>query len=230
MLVAIEGIDGAGKGTLAEGLVKCARSEEFSATTLSFPRYEDTRFARLIGQYLNGAFGDINAVSVHFASLLYAGDRFESRDHLGELQADCDLVVLDRYVASNRAYNGAKLPPGQERRRLIDWIADTEYGLFELPKPDLTLLLATAVDVADALVQRKAERSYTDKTRDLHEADRRYMREVAAVYAALAADADEGPWCVIDSLDDNGTLRAPDAICQEAWDLISARLFALTGR
>ena len=230
MLVAIEGIDGAGKGTLAEGLVRCAKAADISATSLSFPRYEETRFARLIAQYLNGAFGDLHAVSVHFASLLYAGDRFESRDHLGDLQAAYELVVLDRYVASNRAYNGAKLPPGEERRRLIHWIAETEYGLFELPKADLTLLLATAVDVADVLVQRKAERNYTDRTRDLHEADRPYMAEVATVYSALAAEADDGPWCVVDPLGDDGALRTPDAICREAWELISARLFDSTAR
>ena len=92
---------------------------------LSFPRYGETGFGKLAGQYLDGRFGGIDEVSVEFAALLYAGDRYESRSLLLELRQQHDLVILDRYVASNIAYGAAKLPADQ-RGRLIEWLREVE--------------------------------------------------------------------------------------------------------
>ena len=223
MLFVIEGIDGAGKGTLARNLVSRAEADRVRVATLSFPRYDDTRFAKLIGQYLNGRFGKLDEVSVHFAALLYAGDRFESRDDLLALIANHDLVILDRYVASNVAYNAAKLPPA-ERQPLIDWIFETEFDLFALPKPDLTGLLGTSPDTADDLVARKDTRSYTDSKKDLHEADRAYMTEVARVYDQLCVDNAKGPWLRFDPTGPDDQLLPPGHIADGVWREIKARL------
>lgn len=223
MLLAIEGVDGAGKGTLARNLLARAAAEGVSAASLSFPRYEETRFAKLIAQYLNGRFGALSEVPPRFAALLYAGDRFESRDKLRDLLARHRLVVLDRYVASNVAYNAAKLPEA-ERAGLVDWLHELEYDVFELPPADLTCLLATPAAIADALVERKAERSYTAAKRDLHEADRGYLAEVARVYGRLAAVHARSTWLRLAATDEAGALRAPDAIADELWSAVSTRL------
>jgi dTMP kinase len=223
MLVAIEGIDGAGKGTLTRQLLALAAAAGVDAASLSFPRYDETRFAKLIGQYLRGEFGQLDEVPPRFAALLFAGDRFESREHLMSLMARHRLVLLDRYVASNMAYNAAKLPPA-ERAALIDWIEATEFGLFELPAPDLTCLVETGTETADRLVGGKGRRSYTAADRDLHEADRGYMARVAEVYGELAA-ADRGSkWFRCRTQDADGALRPPDAIAAEAWTRIHAAL------
>jgi dTMP kinase len=225
MLVAIEGIDGAGKGTLAANLMALAEAEAIDARSLSFPRYEETRFAKLIGQYLNGRFGALDEVPVHFAALLYAGDRLESRDGLLALLDRHDLVVLDRYVASNAAYNAAKFEP-HEQAALIAWIDELEYEIFELPPPRLTCLLSTAPKVADRLVAQKDGRAYTDDTRDLHEADRGYMDRVAQVYERLAAEDRRSTWFRCLAQDEAGALRPPEAIAAEVWARISAELSA----
>lgn len=222
MLVAIEGIDGAGKGTLAQGLLALAAAEGVTAASLSFPRYDETAFAALIAQYLNGRFGSITQVPVRFAALLYAGDRYETRPKLEALLAQHRLVILDRYVASNMAYNAAKLA-ADERQDLIDWLDDTEFGVFGLPRPDLTLLVGTRPDVADALVGRKDARSYTAAARDLHEADRAFMAEVAVVYDDLARRGGD-KWLRLDPLDADGNLRPPADIAAEAWAAVQARL------
>ena len=70
MLLAIEGVDGAGKGTLARNLLARAAAAGVPAASLSFPRYEETRFAKLIAQYLNGRFGALAEVPPRFAALL----------------------------------------------------------------------------------------------------------------------------------------------------------------
>src|SRR3712207_3314277 len=108
MLIAIEGIDGSGKGTQARLLRERCRAAGLSAALISFPRYAETRFGRAVGKFLNGRFGTLDQVSPFLAALLYAGDRFESRTLLRESLFANDVVVLNRYVASNVAHQGSK--------------------------------------------------------------------------------------------------------------------------
>ena len=54
MIIAIEGIDGAGKNTIVKRIV-----EEYGADTLSFPRYEDSLHAQLAQDALYGKMGDL---------------------------------------------------------------------------------------------------------------------------------------------------------------------------
>ncbi len=215
MLLAIEGIDGAGKGTLCRELLARAEAAGISAAALSFPRYEQTQFSDLIGRYLRGEMGEIDQVPVRYTALLYGGDRFESRGQLLELIAAHDLVILDRYVASNIAYNAAKVPEN-ERVGLISWIEQLEFDLFALPRPDLTLLLATSTVLAYRLIGQKAARSYTEETRDLHEADRDFLSIVADVYGGLAA-AGGDRWLRVEPLAADGTLRPPADIAATVW-------------
>ncbi|HZD26641.1 MAG TPA: thymidylate kinase, partial [Alphaproteobacteria bacterium] len=149
-------------------------------------------------------------------------DRFESRERLADLIAGHALVILDRYVASNMAYNAAKLPAA-ERDELIGWLDETEFGIFGLPRPDLTCLVATRPETADDLVGRKGARSYTAAARDLHEADRPFMTRVAEVYEALAA-REPDRWLRVDPADAGGALRSPDAIADEVWQALAPRL------
>lgn len=223
MLVVIDGVDGAGKGTLTGHLLARARAESIDAASLAFPRYDETAFGKLIGQYLNGRFGELDEVPVRFAALLFAGDRFESRGQLADLLSGHRLVILDRYVSSNIAYNAAKLPAA-EQAEMIAWIEETEYEVFALPRPDLTVLLATQPATANELVARKDQRSYTEATRDLHEADGGYMAKVAALYATLAAQGGDA-WLTVDPLDEQGDLRPPEAIADEVWQAIAAQLW-----
>jgi len=215
MLLAIEGIDGAGKGTLCQSLLAQAKKRGIRSASLSFPRYGETQFSDLVARYLRGEMGIKNQVPARYAALLYGGDRFESRDVLLALIADNDLVILDRYIYSNIAYNVAKLPPA-EQAELIAWIEELEFGMFELPRPDLTLLLATPTELADRQVGKKEKRSYTEQTRDIHEADRDYLSRVSEVYGKLA-ETGGGSWSTINPLDDLGVLRRPEDIAMMAW-------------
>ena len=215
MLLAIEGIDGAGKGTLCQALLIQAKKRGIRSASLSFPRYGETQFSDLVARYLRGEMGIKNQIPARYAALLYGGDRFESRDVLLALIADNDLVILDRYIYSNVAYNVAKLPPA-EQAELIAWIEELEFGMFELPRPDLTLLLATSTELADRLVGKKDKRSYTEQTRDIHEADRDYLSRVSEVYSKLAKNGGDG-WLTINPLDERGDLRRPEDIAVMAW-------------
>lgn len=220
-LIAIEGIDGAGKGTLTKALAAAAESGGKRVATLSFPRYRETRFSALIEQYLNGRFGGLKDVAAEFAALLYAGDRLESRQMLLDMLASHDIVLLDRYVESNVAYNAARLP-ADKRAALVEWVREVEYGTFELPVPRTIVLVATRPAVADELVARKGARAYTEATRDLHETAGDYMDTVAQVYAGLAETSQPCPWITVHTDDGKGGLRSPTELADDVWARLKA--------
>src|SRR5207253_2348484 len=122
--------------TQAAQLAERARADGRTVATFSFPTYDGNPFADAIAGYLNGDFGAADDVHPELAALLYAADRFHAKPQLVDALATHDLVVLDRYVASNAAHQGAKLQ-GDERRRLLNWLDAVEYGEFGLPRPDL---------------------------------------------------------------------------------------------
>lgn len=219
-LVAIEGIDGSGKGTQAERLLNRLRSDGRRATLLSFPRYEATFFGRAIGQYLNGDFGSLQQVHPFFASLLFAGDRFESRALLTEALAANDVVVLDRYVASNIAHQAARLD-GAERNRLIGAIERLEFDLYRVPRPDLVVLLDMTVTCAQRLIAKKPARAYTQRAADIQEADAAYLARVRELYLELAGR--EKNWTVINGEHDAAP-RPIDEVAAEIAQLVEKRL------
>lgn len=223
MFVALEGIDGAGKNTLTEGLVARAAAAGLSCATLSFPRYQETAFGQLVGRYLNGEFGDLNEVSPDFAALLYAGDRYESLGVIEAALRDNDMVIADRYVASSAAYQAARLATAA-RQAFIDRVADIEHAVFRLPVPDLYVLLDVPPAKAADMVLMKAKRSYTDKAADLHEANHSYLATCDAIYREIARKGFGAPWVTVSVLDAAGGLRPPDEIASDAWSEIERRL------
>ena len=61
MIVAFEGIDGAGKNTLVQALIREIVQLEGidSAATMSFPRYQESIHAQLAADALHGKMGDL---------------------------------------------------------------------------------------------------------------------------------------------------------------------------
>lgn len=231
MWIAIEGIDGAGKRTqatrLKERIEGCAPRSEI----VSFPRYGQTVFARSVADYLNGRFGALHDIDPHLPALLYAGDRAESREFLRSLGASCDVLILDRYIASNIAYQGARMHP-DSRQEFINWLAEIEYDAYQLPAADLTLLLDVPVRVSAKLVAGKGERDYTTRKADIHEADLDYLSEVRQVYAMLAAEHFRGRWVTIPCVSESGQLLDATEIHTAIWRHVepSIRNVLLTAR
>lgn len=210
MLIAIEGIDGSGKGTQAARLQASLRAHGRRSALLSFPRYQQTAFGKKVGDFLNGRFGTLDSVHPLLVSLLFAGDRFESRRLIQNALAENDIVICDRYVASNVAHQGAKVT-GAEREELVDWVQELEYSIYELPRARKTLFLDVPVKQAQQLIAAKARRDYTDKAADLQEADGSYLQSVREVYLSLANSPD---WTTIACVNDNH-VRSIDEIAED---------------
>jgi len=213
VLLAIEGGDGAGKATAAAGVADALRTSGKTAAVVSFPRYGETVGGGVLGDFLAGRLA--RDVTPRAAAVLYALDRLESRDHLLEVAGCHDVVVLDRYVASNMAYQAAKVPAA-EARALMEWTLALELDQFALPPADLTVYLDTSVEVARTLIAQKRQRSYTTRTYDEHEADLALQARVRENYAAMAAAGLGGRWATV-----AGPPRSPGAIVAEIVALLT---------
>ena len=139
MLIAIEGVDGAGKRTLTDGLNRVFRQAGKSVATLAFPRYGQSVTADIAAEALHGQHGDL-ASSVYAMAMLFALDRAGAIAEIEALGRDHDVVILDRYVASNAAYSAARLHQ-DSAGEAVAWVGELEYHRFALPSPDWQVLL-----------------------------------------------------------------------------------------
>ncbi|HEU0065653.1 MAG TPA: dTMP kinase [Sphingomonas sp.] len=215
-LLAIEGADGAGKATVSAHVAARLGAAGKRAVVLSFPRYAHTAGGHVLGEYLAGRLP--RSVTPHAAAVLYALDRFESRAHLDALVAANDVIVFDRYIASNMAYQAAQVAD-DEAAALMAWIEALETGQFGLPAPDLSVYLDTPADIARALILKKRKRSYTDEAFDAYEADTALQARVRENYAAMAAAGLLGRWATVATTVD-AVSRAPDEIAAEVVALL----------
>ena len=193
VLIVIEGLDGAGKRTLTEGLRAAFAAAGQTVGTLAFPRYGESITADLASEALHGRHGDLSE-SVYAMAVLFALDRAAAREHLEALRDGHDVVILDRYVASNAAYSAARLNQGADGE-VVSWVGELEYGRFDLPEPDHQILLDVPVELAAQRAQRRAGLE-ADRARDAYERDTGLQRRTQAVYAGLAGAGWHGRWSV----------------------------------
>ena len=193
MLIAIEGVDGAGKNTLTQGLRAGFEAAGRSVTSLAFPRYHRSMHADLAAEALHGGHGDLSS-SVYAMAVLFALDRADARDEIERLSAAHDVVILDRYVASNAAYSAARLHQGIDGE-VVAWVRELEFERFGIPAPDWQVLLAVPTELAGQRAQRRAEAD-AERARDVYERDDGLQRRTNEAYAALAAAHWGGPWVV----------------------------------
>jgi len=219
-LLAIEGGDGAGKATAAAEVAAQLVAGGTSATVLSFPRYAETLGGHVLGEYLGGRLP--HAASPRAAAVLYALDRMESAGAIAAAAASHAVVVFDRYIASNMAYQAAQVGAG-EADTLMRWIARLECDQFALPIPDLNVYLDTPADVARGLILRKRKRSYTDDALDAYEADDALQVRVRERYEVMVAEDLLGGWMRVPTVA-HDALRPPRDIAQAIVAEALARL------
>ena len=225
MLIVLEGLDGAGKSTqvrlLKEYLLQRCGSLEY----IHFPRYEAPVYGDLISRFLRGDFGSNEAVHPQLVALLFAEDRHGAGPGIKKALAEGKTVLLDRYVYSNIAYQCSKLPEGPERDALRDWIFHTEYGNFELPKPDLNLFLDVPIGfVEESLSHHRAgdDRNYLGGAQDIHEASIEFQKNVRSLY--VKETQRDPQFQRIECAGEDGRMLPPDAICAKIKNAVESYL------
>jgi dTMP kinase len=188
MFIVIEGIDGSGKQTLTTALAEHLTQKGLQVAQDAFPRYGRSLYADLVSEALHGAHGDLPD-SVYGMGTLYALDRKDAARDLRLHLAVNDVLLCDRYVASNVAYGAARLHE-DVNGDFTTWAGELEFGRFGIPVPDLQILL----DVPPAVAKQRAIRRGTP---DVFERDDDLQQRVAGNYRALAARGWMSDWQVL---------------------------------
>ncbi|MGV0625036.1 dTMP kinase [Mycolicibacter minnesotensis] len=205
MLIAIEGVDGAGKNTLAQGLRAAFEGAGKSVAMCAFPRYGISVTADVAAEALRGGHGDL-ADSVYAMAMLFALDRAGAKDHIEALDHAHDVVILDRYVASSAAYSAARLHQ-DATGEMVHWVRELEFGRLGLPAPNWQVLLDVPVELAAQRARRREESDAT-RARDSYERDDGLQRRTGEVYRELAQAGFGGRWQVVGPTVDAADLAA----------------------
>jgi len=182
MFVVIDWLDGSGKGTQTKIIVKALEEQGKKVLLLDYPRYGE-RSAYFVEKYLNGSYG--TDISAKRASLFYALDRFDDLHTAGEKFSDYDYIISNRYVSASMIHQAGKIQSHKEREEFLDWLAELEFEICGIPKPDTVLFLNVPPEVSQRLVEKKESREYIQdgSNKDIHEADDDHMNN--AYTAAL---------------------------------------------
>lgn len=220
MLIAIEGIDGSGKGTQTTLLAERLNTLGRKVKIFRFPQYEETFFGREVGHYLNGDYGGLDAVPAKFSALLYALDRFQALKSINSYLDEGAIVICDRYTPSNMAHQSARVS-GEDGVAIQNWIETVEYKILGLPEPDAVIFLDVEVDESQRLVAKKPKRSYTDKSHDLHEDSAGHLGGALLNFRELAG---RKGWNVINCASGDAKIRPMSEISDEIFSLVCGLL------
>jgi dTMP kinase len=214
-LIVIDGTDGSGKATQTRLLVERLRASGVPVEIISFPSYE-TPTGRIVRRYLDGEFGTAQEVGAKLASILYAEDRYAAKSLIERWLSDGRIVIADRYVSSNMGHQGSLIHDPTERRIFLKWNDQLEYGTFELPRPDLSLILHLSAEIGHRLA---AERD-GDKT-DILQGNIQHLKDAEATYLEIART---WPGFVLVECAPNGELLTREQIHELVWAEVSKKL------
>jgi dTMP kinase len=182
--IAIDGLDGSGKGTQSEKLVEKLMAEGKRVRVLSFPIYENES-SIFVRMYLEGKLGDKPSdTNAYAASMFFATDRYISyaTDWKKDILDPDTYVVANRYTTANAVHQLSKLPEN-EWVDFLRWLWDFEFTKLGLPMPDLVLYLELPPALSLSLVKSRSDS--TGQKMDIHEKDTAYMDKCyeAALYS-----------------------------------------------
>lgn len=182
-LIVIEGTGCSGKQTQTELLVRNLKTLGYKAISFSFPNYASPT-GKIIGTSYLGKNGEslftegIENVDPKISSLYYAADRAYNIDIIKKYLENDYIVILNRYVESNMAFQGGKIKDIKERNMMYEWLDNLEFVLLDLPRPDFVIFLYLPYEYVCVLKEKRGE---VANTNILHMAEIAYI-ELATIY------------------------------------------------
>ena len=224
IIIAFEGVDGAGKGTQSklfyEDLV--VRLKDATVKYTSFPSYTETYFGSQIGKFLDES-PEYKGSSEYpkLISLMYSLDRFEKIKQLKEqTKGRPTVVVSDRYTYSNVAYQTSMVTSQDAKFDVKNHILKTEFDVLGLPKPKFTIFLDIDPEQSKKMVSQKQKREYTDLVHDVYEKDPEIIKRSREAYISMMDDS----WIHINCMGDDGTLRTIEDIQNEIVERVVPKI------
>ena len=163
-IIVIEGTDCSGKETQTKLLLENLKKDGIKIDSMSFPNYESPTGKIVGGPYLgkeyicDGWFAEGAAlVDPHVAMCYFGADRRYNLPLIME-KLNNGHLILDRYVYSNMAHQAGKLDDVDARNKMIDKLEKFEFGILELPRPDVAIFLYMPYEYGLKLKEGRSEK------------------------------------------------------------------------
>lgn len=216
--LAIEGIDGSGKRTLAENLEKKFKEMGLETEIISFPRHKEDYSSDLVDKFLYEGlkFNDDEFKAVR-EGMLYAIDRLvclgrirENGKSLIDEYNEDKLLIFDRYISSNFIHRCNDMSE-EELKVYIQRMKYLEYTVLGLPKPDITLVLSVKPVVSyENILKRGRE---TDENETLENLTKSYinLQKLCELEGYVMVD------CCKQNEDGKYEMLSREEITEKAW-------------
>lgn len=178
MFYCIEGIDGAGCGTVRRALEKRLTEEKITFTSLKYP-VPNLPFGRDIYDFLDGKI----EMPPEAQFLAFIGQMIIEKERLAKLRKK--VLIVDRYLPCTLVFQGSKGFPIEKGLKMAK--------LFDLEIPDRIFYLKVSWEVA---YERKNKES---RASDRHEKNRNLFQKTENLYNKLAKHKILAPWTEVDA-------------------------------
>jgi dTMP kinase len=192
--IALEGLDGSGKSAQFQLLTDYFEKKNIKYKAVHFPRVHDSPYGSLVGRFLQGEFGSVKEVDPYLVSLLFALDRREASTNIIQWLYQGYLVLVDRFVYSNVAFQCGKISDPLKKELLRNWILDLEFTYNRLPRPIVSLFLDVPIQFIYLNLSKRREtenRDYLNGKADIHEIDLELQEQVQREYLHLSEYYDD---------------------------------------
>lgn len=220
-IIEFEGLDASFKETNAKALADYLRKKGYIVSVISFPRY-NTESSYFVQKMLDGYYGNVKPEVIH---KMYALDRFdyikmnnvESRLESGE------WFIFDRYVGSSMLYQTAEIEDNKKRIEMQDKIANYEYEVLGIPKPDLVIAMYSTLDL---VIQKISEKNKTDT----FERNIKFIRKVFSIYDQLISTNNWEPVMIFNIKDGVYNFRTKKEIIDDIIEIVNKKLLPVENK
>lgn len=220
-IIEFEGLDVSFKETNAKALADYLRKKGYMVSVISFPRY-GAEASYFVQKMLDGSYGYVKPEVIH---KMYALDRYdyikmnnvESRLESGE------WFIFDRYVGSSMLYQTADIEDSKKRIEMQDEIANYEYEVLGIPKPDLVIAMYSTLDL---IVQKISEKDKTDE----FERNIKFMRQVLNIYDQLISINNWEPVMIFNIEDGIYKFRTKKEILDDVIEIVNRKLLPVENK
>jgi len=177
-LIVFEGIDGSGKDTQIQKLVSFLEEKGQGVSVFVYPHLEKP-IGNLINQFLTK---DID-FSPEIQFLLYTTDMLKDKETILQLIQEGVTVILNRYVTSSLAYQGAQ---GFSLKKGLEFIKTFSY-----PQPDMILYFN--ISAAISIKRKTTQKNEVDRFESIES----LQEDVLEMYQTLIRQRILGNWIII---------------------------------
>ncbi|NHJ85518.1 MAG: dTMP kinase [Asgard group archaeon] len=201
LFIALEGIDGTGKTTVANEIMKRLKKQCYSVVVYKEPTDETIAGKNIRNSYIT------ERATLEMELQWFIEDReWDVNNRILPALAKNKIVILDRYFFSTACYQGV--------RKNGDWESILIINRAKFPEPDLTIIIDVDIDIAIQRITKSRAASNTFERRD-------YLKSVRALFLEMAKKDTIGNYVIIDGS------QSLDTVIDYIYNVIKEKLTIL---